>query len=101
MDDSINKKVSRISNGVKFEDALKKLEKIVEALETGELSLDASLEKYEEGIKLVRLCQKKLEEAKKKIEILVKTKDGRFKLESFDTEYSSVTPRGGAKKTKK
>ena len=86
---------------IKFEDALKKLEKIVELLETGELSLDASLEKYEEGIKLVRFCQKKLEEAKKKIEILVKTKDGKIKLEPFDAEYSSLTPRGGLKKAKK
>jgi len=85
---------------IKFEDALKKLEKIVEALETGELSLDASLEKYEEGVKLVRLCQKKLEEAKKKVEILVKTKDGKLKLEPFDAGSREGAPRG-AKRAKK
>ena len=67
----------------KFEDALKNLEKIVEGLEGGELSLDKSLARYEEGIKLVRFCQKKLEQAKKKVEILVKTKDGKVKLEPF------------------
>ena len=85
---------------IKFEDALKKLEKIVEGLETGELSLDTSLEKYEEGIRLVRLCQKRLEQARKKIEILVKTKDGKITLEPFDEEYSESAPRG-SKKAKK
>ena len=53
-------------------------------LENGELSLDEALSKYEEGVKLVRLCQKKLQEAKKKIEILVKTKEGKIKLEPFE-----------------
>ena len=69
---------------VKFEDALKKLETIVSELESGDLSLDASLAKYEEGVKLVRFCQRKLGEAKKKIEILVKTKEGKIKIEPFD-----------------
>jgi len=69
---------------IKFEDALKKLEKLVEDLESGELSLDESLAKYEEGVKLVRICQNKLEQAKKKIEILVKTKDGKIKIEAFE-----------------
>ena len=70
---------------VKFEDALKKLEKIVSDLESGDVSLDESLAKYESGVKLVRICQKKLEEAKKKVEILIKTKDGKIKKENFKT----------------
>jgi len=70
---------------VKFEDALKKLEKIVSDLESGDVSLDESLAKYESGVKLVRICQKKLEEAKKKVEILIKTKDGKIKKEDFKT----------------
>jgi exodeoxyribonuclease VII small subunit len=57
---------------VPFEKALEKLEKIVEDLEAGDLPLDASLKKYEEGIKLARTCQQKLEKAKKKIEVLIK-----------------------------
>jgi len=69
---------------IKFEEALKKLENIVEQLEGGDLSLEESLAKYGEGIKHIRLCQKKLEAAKKKIEILVKTKDGKIKLEPFE-----------------
>jgi exodeoxyribonuclease VII small subunit len=71
---------------VKFEDALKKLEGIVDRLESGDLSLDDSLAQYEDGIKLVRLCQKKLEQARKRIEILVKTKDGKLKIEPFEEE---------------
>jgi len=70
----------------KFEDALKKLEDIVDRLESGEIPLEESLAKYEEGVRLVRLCQKKLEQAKKKIEILVKTKDGKIKIEPFESE---------------
>ncbi len=70
----------------KFEDALKKLEKIVEELEGGNLPLEDSLAKYEEGIKLSRICQKKLETAKKKVELLVKSKEGKFKLEAFGEE---------------
>ena len=77
---------NKISNGVKFENALKKLEEIVSHLETGDVPLEESLAKYEEGVKLVRLCQKKLEQAKKKIEILVKTADGRIKVEDFAEE---------------
>ena len=71
---------------IKFEDALKKLEKIVEELEKGDLPLEDSLARYEEGIKLSRICQKKLETAKKKVELLVKSKEGKFKLEAFTEE---------------
>ncbi|NQT23204.1 MAG: exodeoxyribonuclease VII small subunit [Candidatus Omnitrophica bacterium] len=73
---------------MKFEEAIKKLEGIVEKLENGDLPLEDSLAKYEEGIKLSRICQKKLVVAKKKVEILVKGKDGKLKLESFEDEES-------------
>ncbi|MDO8525453.1 MAG: exodeoxyribonuclease VII small subunit [Candidatus Omnitrophota bacterium] len=69
---------------MKFEDALKKLEKIVGDLEDGNLSLDESLERYEEGIKLSKLCARKLEAAKKKVELLLKSEDGAFELKQFD-----------------
>ena len=71
---------------VPFEKALEKLEKIVDDLEAGDLSLDASLKKYEEGIKLARTCQQKLEKAKKKIEILIKKDEGLFETEDFSGE---------------
>ena len=69
---------------MKFEEALKRLEKIVEELENGSLSLDDSLEKYEEGIKLSKACSKKLEVARKKVEILLRSEDGSVELKAFD-----------------
>jgi exodeoxyribonuclease VII small subunit len=69
---------------IKFEESLKKLEKIVEDLEKGDLSLDEALKKYQEGIELARLCSQRLENAKKKIDLLVKNKKGEFELRPFD-----------------
>lgn len=71
---------------IKFEDALKKLEKIVDDLEKGELSLDEALKKYQEGIELSRVCSHRLESAKKKVDILSKNKKGEFELQPFDGE---------------
>ena len=68
---------------LKFEDALERLEKIVSQLEEGELALDESLKIFEEGIKLSRLCSSKLEEAEKKIEILMKSKEGQLEKKPF------------------
>jgi exodeoxyribonuclease VII small subunit len=86
---------------MKFEDALKKLEKIVEELEGGDISLDESLEKYEEGIKLSRLCSKKLEAAKKKVEILLKGDDGTAELAPFDDkDFSDENTTRSAKRKK-
>ena len=61
---------------IKFEEALKRLEEIVQELELGELELDRSLEIFEEGVKLSRWCTGKLDEANKKIEILTRDEDG-------------------------
>ena len=69
-----------------FEKALEDLEKIVEAMESGELTLDQALKKYEEGVGLVRACQAKLTEAEKRIEVLTRTLDGSLKKEAFDPE---------------
>lgn len=69
---------------IKFEDALKKLEKIVEELEKGELTLDEALKRYQEGIELSRSCSQRLESAKKKIDVLVKNKSGEFELKPFE-----------------
>lgn len=56
----------------KFEESLKHLEQIVERLETQEAPLEESLGLFQEGIRLARFCQKSLEEAKRKVEILIK-----------------------------
>ncbi|MCX5714667.1 MAG: exodeoxyribonuclease VII small subunit [Candidatus Omnitrophica bacterium] len=71
---------------IKYEDALKKLEKIVEDLEKGDLSLDDALKKYQEGIELSRICNQRLESAKKKIDLLTKNKKGEFELKPLSDE---------------
>lgn len=83
---------------IKFEKALEKLEKIVEDLESGDVSLDEALKKYEEGVKLSRTCQSRLSQAEKKIEVLTKSLDGSFEIQEFDSEEAEVTSK---KKTKK
>jgi exodeoxyribonuclease VII small subunit len=67
----------------KFKEALEELEQVVEQLETGELSLEDSLAAFEQGVKLVRYCNQKLTEVEKKIELLVKDKEGNLKLKPF------------------
>jgi exodeoxyribonuclease VII small subunit len=69
---------------VKFEDALKRLEKIVEELERGDLSLDEALKKYQEGLELSRTCTQRLDSAKKKIDVLAKNKKGEFELKPLE-----------------
>ncbi len=73
----------------RFEDALQKLEKIVSRLEEGDLPLEESLKCFEEGIRLSRFCNHKLDEAEKRVEILLKDKDGNLKAEPFDPSASS------------
>ena len=66
-----------------FEDDVKRLQKIVEELSSGKLTLGDSLKKYEEGIKLAQSCSQVLEEAERKVESLMK-KDGKYSLEKFE-----------------
>lgn len=68
----------------KFEDAMKRLEDVVESLESGELSLKDSLQIFEEGMKLVGFCSKKLEEAEQKVNMLIKESDGKYANQPFD-----------------
>ena len=68
-----------------FEDAMKELEDIVKRLESGDLSLEESLKIFEDGIALSRYCFKKLEEAEKRVSILIKDEEG-IKREPFESE---------------
>jgi exodeoxyribonuclease VII small subunit len=70
---------------IKFEKAMDRLEHIVEELEKGELDIDKSLEIFEEGIKMSRVCSKKLNEAEQKIEKLTKNQKGELVAELFPT----------------
>ena len=71
---------------VKFEKAIQRLEKIVDDLEKGELDIDKSLEIFEEGIKMSRVCSKKLNEAEAKIEKLTRDQKGELVIELFPVE---------------
>ena len=68
---------------LKFEEMMKKLEGIVSDLESGEMPLEESLKRYEDGVRLLRLCRKRLDETKRKVEILVK-KGGKLTTELFE-----------------
>lgn len=74
-----------MSKELQFEDMMKKLDEIVEQLESGQMPLDESLKKYEEGVKLLRLCRKRLDETKRKVEILVK-KGSKLIAEPFEEQ---------------
>ena len=67
----------------KFETSLKRLEEVVKKLEGGELSLEDSLKAFEEGVKHAGFCARKLDEAEKRVELLLKQKDGSFVRDEF------------------
>jgi exodeoxyribonuclease VII small subunit len=71
---------------IKFEKAIQRLETIVDDLEKGELDIDKSLEIFEEGIKMSRVCSKKLNEAEAKIEKLTRDQKGELVSELFPVE---------------
>jgi exodeoxyribonuclease VII small subunit len=66
-----------------FESSLEDLEQVVEQLESGELSLDDSLTAFEKGVGLVKFCNQKLNEVERKIDLLVKDKEGKLQLKAF------------------
>lgn len=68
----------------KFEEAMERLENIVESLESGDLSLEESLKIFEEGMTLVNFCSKKLEEAEQKVTMLIKDQSGKYSLQPFE-----------------
>lgn len=68
---------------LRFETALEALEEIVERLESGDLSLEDSLAAFEKGVGLVKVCNQRLNEVEKRIELLVKDKEGKLQLKPF------------------
>ncbi len=71
---------------VKYEEALKRLEKLVAELDRSELDLETRLKKFEEGTKLARILLKKLDHAKKRVELLIKTHVGDVTTIPFDAD---------------
>ncbi len=78
--DSVAKKKSD-----QFEDALKKLQEIVEKLEKGDLPLEEAMECFSDGMKLAHFCHKKLEEAESKVRMLVKDQQGGWLSAPFES----------------
>jgi exodeoxyribonuclease VII small subunit len=70
----------------KFEDALKRLEEVLEALEHGNLKLEEALKAFEEGVNLVRFCHGKLDEVERRVELLLKDNAGKFFTKPFPEE---------------
>jgi exodeoxyribonuclease VII small subunit len=77
-----------------FEGSLKRLEEIISQLEGNKLDLDQSLEIFEEGVKLVRFCASRLDEAERRIEILLTDKEGRLRAEPFPEEPADAVGEG-------
>jgi len=69
-----------------FERSLARLEEVVRRLESPQLSLDEAMKLFEEGVGLSRECQKQLEEAEGRVEILLKKADGKIVAEAFEPE---------------
>ncbi len=69
-----------------FEEALERLEKTVDQLESGELSLEESIKAFEDGIELSKLCRNKLEKAEDRVKKLLEKSDGGFDLELFEED---------------
>ena len=73
-----------------FESSLEALEKIVQQLENGDLALEKSLELFEQGIKLSRQCQERLNQAERRIEVLLRDNQGRPVVSAFDDAQISA-----------
>lgn len=70
----------------KFEESISKLEDIVKKLEGGDVTLDESLSLFEQGIKLSKSCQRMLDNAEKKVSVLMSSSDGEMEKQDFDLE---------------
>ena len=74
------------NENLSFEEAMDKLEKIVEELEKGEQPLEVSVENFKNGVEMSNYCEKLLDDAEKSINILIKNKNGEIEEEPFEAE---------------
>jgi len=72
-----------MKEGLTFEEALKRIEEIVKGLEEKDLDLEKALALYEEGMALIHYCEEKIKQARSRVEVILKTKEG-FILESLE-----------------
>lgn len=80
-------KTAKENAALSFEDAMNRLESIVESMEAGDVPLAELLTRYEEGSKLLKVCEARLKDAELKIEQLKKQRDGSPLLEKFPFEH--------------
>jgi exodeoxyribonuclease VII small subunit len=76
-----------------FEGAMDRLEKIVEQMESGKLPLEDLIVRYEEGMKLVKICQERLANAEQKIEIITRNSAGKAVVQEFEPTQEAVPPK--------
>jgi exodeoxyribonuclease VII small subunit len=88
MNSATNKAAETARKG-DFEKSLARLEEVVKRLESADLSLDEAMRLFEEGVKLSHECQKQLEDAEGRVEILLKKADGKVVAEPFEPEDES------------
>jgi exodeoxyribonuclease VII small subunit len=79
----------KADKGPNFEESIERLEEIIEQMESGDLPLEKVIAHYEEGMKLLETCGKKLEDAEKKIKLLTRDKSGKVKSRPFEGETES------------
>lgn len=73
-----------------FENAMKRLEAIVQDLESGDLTLDEAMKKFHEGVKLSRLCSQRLDETEKRVSVLLKDEEGKVRAEPFSPNNNAT-----------
>src|SRR5213594_3147939 len=79
-----------------FEGAMDRLEKIVEQMESGKLPLEDLIVRYEEGMNLVKICQERLANAERKIEIIARNSAGKTVVKDFEPAPETTAPAAGA-----
>ncbi len=89
-----------MKKGMKFETALKELERIVESLENQEMPLEKALSAFEQGVKLSRYCAKLLDEAEVKIKELTKDEKGQASIRTWEQESTQESGKEGADQEK-
>lgn len=85
-------------NGAKFEDQLENLETIVSQIDSGELSLEESIDSFEQGVRLVRSLNRKLDEVERRVEVLMRGADGELKSTPYEGEGGAEETAGTEKK---
>ncbi len=80
-----------------FETAMDRLEEIVEKMESGKLLLDDLIGRYEEGMKLVKICQERLASAEQRIEIITRSNDGKAAVKNFEPGAEAAPAPAAAK----